>query len=94
VLPRPRANNSQQSRGGILLTDFVASFYGTAGLQRRIGGESGARQRPEARDIAKMKREEKEWRELMEKRRGTTAIYLPGDRNWRLATIGMVLESQ
>jgi hypothetical protein len=41
-----------------------------------------------------MKREEKGWRELMEKRRGTTAIYLPGDRNWRLATIGMVLESQ
>jgi hypothetical protein len=44
--------------------------------------------------MAKMKREEKGWRELMEKRRRTTAIYLPGDRNWRLATIGMVLESQ
>jgi len=37
VLPRPRANNSQQSRGGILLTDFVVSFYGAAGLQGRIG---------------------------------------------------------
>ena len=40
---------------------------GPAGKNR---GESGARQRPEARDIAKMKEEEKGWRELMEKRRG------------------------
>jgi hypothetical protein len=33
-------------------------------------GVGGARQRPEARDIAKMKREEKGWRELMEKANG------------------------
>jgi hypothetical protein len=39
VLPRPRANNSQQSRGGILLTGFVVSFCGAAGLQGRVGGK-------------------------------------------------------
>jgi hypothetical protein len=53
---------------------FVVSFCGAAGLQGGIGGESGARQRPEARDIARMKREEEGWRGLMEKRRGRTAL--------------------
>jgi hypothetical protein len=67
--------NSQQSRGGILLTSFVVSFCGAAGLQGRIEGGSGARQRPEARDIAKMKREEKGWRELMEKAAGDERLY-------------------
>ena len=39
-----------------------------------MGRGSGARQRPEARHIAKMKREEKGWRELMEKQRGTNGF--------------------
>jgi hypothetical protein len=55
VLPRPRANNSQQSREGILLTSFVVSFYGAAGPQ----GGIGEKMEPETRDIAEMKREEK-----------------------------------
>jgi hypothetical protein len=58
------------------LLGCVVSFCGAAGLPGRVAGGrgSGARKRPEARDIAKMKREEKGWRELMEKRRGTTAL--------------------
>ena len=47
-------------------------------------GESGARQRPEARDIAKMKREEKGWRELMEKRRGTNGFIPARGSDWQM----------
>jgi hypothetical protein len=68
VLPRPRANNSQQSRGGILLS-WLRRVRPRA-CRGEYGGKGGARQRPEARDIAKMKRNGKGWRELMEKRRG------------------------
>jgi hypothetical protein len=70
---------------GILLTGFVVSFCGAADLQGRIGrGGSGARQRPEARDIAKMKREEKGWRELMEKRRGTNGFIPARGSGWQM----------
>jgi hypothetical protein len=31
-----------------------------------------------------MKKEEKGWRELMEKRRVTTALYLPEGRGWQM----------
>ena len=39
-------------------------------------GGNGARQKPEARDIAKAKREENGWRELREKRRGMMTLYV------------------
>jgi hypothetical protein len=75
VLPRLRANNNYQSRGGILLTGLVVSFRGAAGPQGRDRGESRARQRPEARDIVKMKREKKRMERVEGKAAGDYGLY-------------------
>jgi hypothetical protein len=74
VLPRPQANNSQQSRGGILLTGLVVSLCGAAGPQERIGGGEvelarGLRQNGPCR----RERKRKGFREVSKKRRGTNA---------------------
>jgi hypothetical protein len=85
VLLRPRANNSQQSRGRHSSDGLRRIFLWGRGPAGEGWGESGARPRPGARDIAKMKREEERMERVDGKAAGDHGLYsLPEGSAWQM----------
>ena len=86
MLPRRRANEGQASRCDIFPTGRVVSVLWGLGAWQGSGWSSA---RPEARggrcrQVRERGREQKEARELLEKRRGTSAsLYLAKDQTGR-----------